>query len=321
MTQHVKREFKRIGDTRALAYEVKLDSLPSDFAAKHPYMYQAAFGSDVPVDMKMDWNSFASVLSTMPCRGKRGASDSVDVGSFNQAAAGFMQQMQQMQQMQFYTYQALTGSAKGDPKVPIALQSISPNAVSSSSSDQLHIQDLRPGQLQVFPTPVLQQQQQLQQQHAEPQLQQQQQQQQQHEQQQQLEKGPEKEKQQQQQQQPTNATELPTTMGGKRARLSVGDSISLIAAKLNERDSLKPKAKAKTKAKAKAAATTKASTTSSAWRPFFDIVESRQHVQCRTGLKGPGQYRTISFSTAGSRAKAIELAKKWVNEQVKKGPP
>ena len=59
----------------------------------------------------------------------------------------------------------------------------------------------------------------------------------------------------------------------------------------------------------------------SSWKPFFDIVESRQHVQCRTGLKGPGQYRTISFTRAGSRAKAIDLAERWVKEQVKKGPP
>ena len=38
MTQHLKREFKRIGDTPALTYQEKLHSLPSDFAAKHPHM-------------------------------------------------------------------------------------------------------------------------------------------------------------------------------------------------------------------------------------------------------------------------------------------
>ena len=125
----------------------------------------------------------------------------------------------------------------------------------------------------------------------------------------------------------------PKPASKKRARPSVADSIALINSKLVERDAGKKEAKAKAKAKAgpkakaKAKASPKAKTkaapgttsTDAVFKPCFQVVTTRKLVQCRTGLKGPGQNHTISFASAGSKDKAIAMAKKWVTEAEKKG--
>ena len=49
-------------------------------------------------------------------------------------------------------------------------------------------------------------------------------------------------------------------------------------------------------------------------RPCFTIEWTRGQVMCRTGLKGPGNYKAIKFGEGGSDA-AIKAAKKWVAEQ------
>jgi len=365
MTRHVKRELKRIGDTPALAYIVELPSLPSDFASQHPAMYAAAFKSQVPANMKFDWNSFAEVLAGIPCRGSKvAACSSVDAGNFSQVATGFMQQMQQIQQMQLYTYYALTSTGKGAaPKLPTAVQNFlsgSANSLSAGSSQShVQIQDLRQGQLHElgpFPAQIRREPHELPEQQPksppEPQTRQpperqqlpppEPQSQQPPEQKEPEQKEPEQKK--PEQQPPGEPTK--SAPEAKKPRLSVTDSISLIASKLGERDSDKAaakakekakgkdkeKAKEKTKPKAKAAGTTKpkaraasasngGTSLTGTWKPSFDIVESRKHVQCRTGLKGPGQYRAISFTFAGSKEKAIAMATKWVKEQEQKGRP
>ena len=127
MTKHVKKELKRLGDLPPLAYVAELPSLPSVFLAEQPAMYAAAFKDQVPASMRLDLQSFAEVLATIPCRGGKSGAESVDAASFSQVATGFMQQMQQMQQMQMFTYHALTNNARGAPKMPAAMQNFLPN--------------------------------------------------------------------------------------------------------------------------------------------------------------------------------------------------
>ena len=346
MTRHLKQELKKLGDSPPLVYLLALPLLPSELATQHPQVYEAVFKTTAPVAMKLDLNSFTEVLSTVRCRGQKlGSCSVVEGGNFGQVAAGFLQQMQQMQAMQMATYQALTGRAGQSPRMPIIMQSLLPGVAGSQSSSpplqgELRIQDLR-GQLQPAEQQLeehhqrQQQQQQQQQQQSQQLLQllsqphqeqpaeqpQQQQQQQQKQQRQPAQEGPQKQE-QQQLQQPHQEQPAEQPPNGKKPRLSVADSISLINSKLDERNSANKAGKASVKAKAKAKATPKATPAlGGTWKPHFQVVESRKHVQCRTGLKGPGQYCSISFASAGSKEKAIMKAARWVKELEKKGKP
>ena len=51
-------------------------------------------------------------------------------------------------------------------------------------------------------------------------------------------------------------------------------------------------------------------------RPHFGIERSRQQVTCRTGAHGTGQSFAIKFSIAGSEAKAVQQANKWVAKRL-----
>ena len=133
-----------------------------------------------------------------------------------------------------------------------------------------------------------------------------------------------------QEQRPVEQEQLPVS--SKTPRLSVADQVALISSAIDDRTKAgkaKAKAKGKGTAKVKGKAKAKAAGKSEVgkqkrggtWRLSYDVVSSRQHVQCRTGLKGPGQYKTISFFIAGGQEKAIELGKQWVQEQLKRGKP
>ena len=65
--------------------------------------------------------------------------------------------------------------------------------------------------------------------------------------------------------------------------------------------------------KAKSKAKSKASTGSA--RPHYCIERSRRAVQCRTGLKGPGQNQKFPFGEEGEAA-AVLKAKKWVRDKL-----
>ena len=44
----------------------------------------------------------------------------------------------------------------------------------------------------------------------------------------------------------------------------------------------------------------------------YSVERTRSQVQCKTGLKGPGQYRSFSFGKHGGEANATKLARQWV---------
>ena len=48
--------------------------------------------------------------------------------------------------------------------------------------------------------------------------------------------------------------------------------------------------------------------------PHFTVERTRNCVQCRTGLKGKGQYHRIAFGSGGEAA-AVKKAQAWVAEQ------
>ena len=312
MVKHIKQQLKRLGDSPPAEFIEKLPVSPSKLQTDHPLVYESAFRAKVAAPMKLDLNSFVDVEATVPCRGKRGDLCNFGGDSFQAVASGFMQQMQQMQMA---TFQALTngGQATRPPSV-VSGMAFMPSLLSASSGSpsqgELHIQDLRPPlQLQTSPRQE--------QQPVEPEEQQ-----------------PVKE------QQPVGPVDLPVgpveqeqlPVSSKTPRLSVADQVALISSAIDDRTkagNAKAKAKAKGTAKVKGKAKAKAAGKSEVgkqkrggtWRPSYDVVSTRQHVQCRTGLKGPGQYKAISFFKAGGEEKAIELGKQWVQEQLKRGKP
>ena len=348
MTKHIKSELKKLGDGPSAVYLTVLPLMPSELEAGHPDLFRAVFKTKEPVPMKLDLHSFADVLSTVPCRGRKlDSCSAMGSANFNQVAAGFLQQMQQMQQLQMATYHALTGSGGKASGMPKAMASLMPGLSPLPAIEPaLQIQDLRP-QVQMqpaalqeppAPSPAAQLQRAA---SLEPQVQ--------------PEPAPATSMQPAPDAAPLAAAAmpmLPVALGQapkKKARPSVADSIALISSKIDERDACRKeaaKAKAKAKAKAeedkgkdkgkanadgknnakakispKAKAKDAPSTTSTngVFKPCFQVVTTRKLVQCRTGLKGPGQNHSISFASAGDQVKAIAMAKKWVAEAEKKG--
>ena len=106
---------------------------------------------------------------------------------------------------------------------------------------------------------------------------------------------------------------------GKAMAKADGKAKCKAKAKAESKAEAKAKGKAKAapeaKGKAKAAPKCKAMGT---FRPHFNVERTRSGVQCRTGLKGPGQSYRIAFDTAGGEAAAIRQAEAWVAEQNKK---
>ena len=48
------------------------------------------------------------------------------------------------------------------------------------------------------------------------------------------------------------------------------------------------------------------------------LEQTREQVMCRSGGTGPGSTHRITFKEAGSKQKAIAMAKVWVQKQLKK---
>ena len=85
------------------------------------------------------------------------------------------------------------------------------------------------------------------------------------------------------------------------------------ASKNDDADTGKGKCKGTDTVKAKSKAKSKASTGSV--RPYYCIERSRRAVQCRTGLKGPGQNQKFPFGEEGEAA-AVLKAKKRVRDKL-----
>lgn len=310
MTRHMKKELKALGNAPPLAYLVSLPHSPQELAQQQPQLYNAVFKSP-PVPMKIDMQTFAEVLPTVRCRGAKPGL-SMDTNFPGHQLQQFMSQMQGMMQMQMMAMQGRGAQNRmpwvlqeGQPAMvgcPPALQLLPPRARLALRAE---------GETPVALEAVARQDQELVQQFPA-------------------------------EQEPSTtpwpstptkpwaliktepSTEAPASAAkdAKLPRHNVADAVALIKNKLDVRDeekAVKAKAvKAKAKDVAAKAVEVKAVKVKPAVakkaNPHFTIERTRNLVQCRSGVKGKGQYYSITWTHIGE-AEAVRKAEAWVREQ------
>ena len=110
----------------------------------------------------------------------------------------------------------------------------------------------------------------------------------------------------------------------KKAKVAAEAKAKAKAKAKAEQMELKEKTtKVAAEAKAKAAAKAKAKAKEEPLkpknkRPHYALEQTREQVMCRSGGTGPGSTHRITFKEAGSKQKAIAMAKVWVQKQLKK---
>lgn len=311
----VKKSFKEVAKGEPLAFVPALPAVPSELEAAFPELYQVVFKSSSPAACPLDMPAFMALCDGMAMRSSRrapllqvGSSDMS--GGVAQIAKACMEQMQQMQQMQLQTLAALGAplhnsfGARGWPAFTpdrarhprLALNLGAPSLGNALGFDPSSAMEHVP--LPITPSVGVDHNDETPQPAKRVELQ---------------EESPQEEKRpqalpvQEPQQQPEHDI-VPET---KKARLSLDDSVALIASSLRERNQAKePKPKAQPKSQA--GATSKAKTAEVA-RPYFNVERSRSQVMCRTGLRGPGSSFAIKYDEGGEAA-AIKKAQKWVRD-------